>query len=323
VVGDEYNAALHLLEAAEALPEQDFIVRLLAIWKNTDFEYVDSMVESMRRQPCDLVTAPRDFDVTLAADVASKEAVRRVAALQGNSPELSRARLNPWGFIEAHAGAFDVRWHEPAPVYDKARRDAVLASTRGDPENEFFGREYGGSQYHFLLPYVPEGARVLDFACGSGLGSHLLAGKCSFVLGCDYLEPYLTRARERFPESERLPFVLGDGQSFVWEGGEAFDVVVSLHTLEHVPDDRAMIRTLAANLRPGGMLILELPLLCRRPLGRPVNPHHVGEYTVAEAEDLVALAGLDLVRGFGCSRGFKGPTETARDAVHLHAVKPV
>jgi len=321
-VGDEYNVAKRLLEAAELLPEQDFVVRMLAVWKNTVLAYVDSMVESMRREPCDFVTAPRDFDVTMAADVASKRAVRRISELKGDSQELNRARFTPWGYMEVHPEEFDVRWLEPAPTYDAARREAILAQHRCHPENEFFGRAYAGSQYHFLLPYVTEGARVLDLACGSGLGSNLLAGKASLVIGCDYMEDYLVKARERFPESARLRFVAGDGQTFVWEDGEFFDVVISLHTLEHVPDDRAMIRALAANLKPGGMLAMEVPLLAQRPLGQPINPYHMREYTIAEAEELVRHAGLEIVRRFGCTRGLMRGLETARDAVHLHAVKP-
>lgn len=321
-VGDEYNVAKRLLEAAERLPEQDFVVRMLAVWKNTDMEYVDSMVESMRREPCDFVTAPRDFDVTMAADVASKRAVQRVAALEGDSQEIHRARFTPWGFMELHPETFDVRWLEPAPSYDDARRDSILAQHRCHPENEFFGRSYAGSQYHFLLQYVPDGARVLDIACGSGMGSNLLARKASLVIGADYIEDYLVRARERYPESDRLRFVAGDGQSFVWDGGESFDVVVSLHTLEHVPDDRAMINSLAANLKPGGLLIMEVPLLSRRPLGRPINPYHIREYTLDGAQDLVTSAGFNIVRRFGCTRGLLHGPEIARDAVHLHAEKP-
>ena len=171
------------------------------------------------------------------------------------------------------------------------------------------------------MPHLPEGGKILDIACGSGRGSSLMAGKASLVVGCDYLEPYTAKARERFPENARLKFVTGDGQQFLWEGGEYFDAVVSLHTLEHVPDDRAMMRSLAANLRPGGMLFMEVPLLARRPMGVPINPFHLREYTIQEARDLVLGAGLEIVRGFGCCRGFVGPLEAARDAVQIQAMK--
>jgi ubiquinone/menaquinone biosynthesis C-methylase UbiE len=214
-----------------------------------------------------------------------------------------------------------VRWFEPAPVYDLKKREAILGSKRYHPENEFFGRDYAGSRYHFLLDYIPHGARVLDIACGSGLGSKLMASRASLVVGSDYLDAYIQAARERFPENERLQFIASDGQSFVYQGGQQFDVVVSLHTLEHVPDDRKMIRSLAQNLRPGGMLIMEVPILATRPMGVPINPYHLREYSVSEAVNLVESAELRIIRRIGYCRGFPVAIDKTRDAVQLHAVK--
>jgi SAM-dependent methyltransferase len=322
MVGDPYTVALRLLSAIEDFPDSSYVVRMLATWKGGDLDYVDALVHSMQQQPCDFVTAPRDFDVTMAADVGSAAAIRRIGEMTSDSPEVSRARFNPFGYMETHPESFDVRWLEPAPAYGASQRTKLLESRRCHPENEFFGRDYAGSRYHFLMPYVPAGAKVLDIACGAGYGSSLMAKKGASVVACDYLEAYVAKARERFAESEGLKFVHGDGQSFVWNGGEHFDVVVSLHTLEHVPDDRAMIRNLAANLKPGGLLIMEVPLLSRRPIGVPINPYHLREYSIEETEDLLAHAGLDIVRRFGCCRGFTSALKSARDAVHIHAVKP-
>lgn len=99
-------------------------------------------------------------------------------------------------------------------------------------------------------------------------------------------------------------------------------MVVSLHTLEHVPSDKAMMNSLARNLKRGGLAIIEVPLLARRPLGVPINPYHLREYTIEEACALVEGAGLTITKRIGCSRGFTGPIELARDAVQIHAVKP-
>lgn len=98
-------------------------------------------------------------------------------------------------------------------------------------------------------------------------------------------------------------------------------MVVSLHTLEHVPDDRAMICSLAANLKSGGVLILEVPLLSLRPVGTPMNPFHLRKYSPDEALNLIKLAGLKVVRQFGCCRGFTVDSSLARDAIQIHAAK--
>jgi hypothetical protein len=70
------------------------------------------------------------------------------------------------------------------------------------------------------------------------------------------------------------------------------------------------------------MAITEVPLLAKRPLGLPINPYHLREYSIEEACELVESAGLSITNRIGCSRGFTGPIEMARDAVQIHAVKP-
>jgi 2-polyprenyl-3-methyl-5-hydroxy-6-metoxy-1,4-benzoquinol methylase len=321
MIGDAYNVARRILDASDVFLDQTYVVRVLVTWKNMDLLLIDEMVRSMQDQPCDEVTVPRDFDVTMAADVASRAAIQRVSKLEGHTAEAHRARFNPFGYMETHPDQFVVRWYEPAPTYDQTQCGIILGAKRCHPENEYFGRDYAGSGYDFLLPWIPDGARVLDIACGSGYGSNILSKRASFCLGSDYLESYIKKARERFPETARLQFIQSDGQSFLWEGGEQFDVVVSLHTLEHVPDDRTMIRSLAANLKPGGLLILEVPLLALRPVGVPINPFHLREYSVPQVLDLVDSAGLHVLRKIGCCRGFTCSTEAARDAIQIHAVK--
>src|SRR5262249_22908052 len=141
LVDDPYNVCNRLLAAQQRLPEQPYSVRFVAMWKHGDLSYVDRMVADMAARPCDLVTVPKDFDVTMAADVASLDAMRRIGAVSGTSPEMSRARFNPWGYMEMHPVLFAVRHLEPAPSYDDERSAAILAERRRHPENEYFGRD--------------------------------------------------------------------------------------------------------------------------------------------------------------------------------------
>lgn len=41
--------------------------------------------------------------------------------------------------------------------------------------------------------------------------------------------------------------------------GESFDLVLCIHVLEHVPDDRAAIREIHRVLKPGGVAVLQVP----------------------------------------------------------------
>lgn len=322
-VGDTYNVCQRILEVQKHFPGQDFSVRVLAIWKHIDLDYVDRLVEKMQQHPCDLMATPRDFDLTLGADVASLKALEIVGNLPGNSQEIMRAKFNPWGYIEMHPEMFQVEYLEPAPVYTPEQCQQILGDKRCHPENEFFGRDYAGSRYHLIVESLSPGLRILDIACGSGSGSALLAEKAEFVLGVDYLEAYIKRAKERYPETERLKFMTGDGETFLYQGCEGqFDLVISLHTLEHVPDDQAMIKTLYRNLRPGGQLIAEVPLQSQRPLGVPINPYHLREYTKKQFIELVELAGFEITQQIGSCRSFYGKPEQARDAFQIHAIKP-
>lgn len=323
-VGDTYNVCRRIVAAQKSISDENFAVRVLAIWKHLDLDYVDRLVDRIRAGNCDAVLGPRDFDITFAADVATLGILEKIADLPGNSQEMMRARFNPWGYMDMHPESFRVEFFEPAPLYNFQRRERLLSSRGCHPENEFFGRNYAGSRYHFLQPFIPKGKKILDIACGSGFGSHLLSNGAEFVLGVDYLQSYVDLARGRYPEAPRLQFCVGDGQEFFYHGREEwFDVVISLHTLEHVPDDRKMLSNLHKNLRPGGLLVVEVPVLAKRPLGVPINPYHLREYHAGEFLDMVKGAGFHIKRTYGVCRSFYGAPEFMRDAVQVHAVKPV
>ncbi|WP_022654039.1 bifunctional glycosyltransferase/class I SAM-dependent methyltransferase [Aquaspirillum serpens] len=321
-VGNTYNVAKRLVEASiKFFPNQSFIVRVLCFWKNIDLKYVDLMVEQMANSSYDFVTGPIDFNITMCADIASIEKINEIADFEGDSPLINRARFNPFGFMDVNNQKYKVCYLEPAPKYSSEKVKQVLSSKRNHPENEFFGRDYAGSRYHFLIDYIPTGVKVLDIACGSGIGTNLISQKASFVLGCDYDSEYIKIAQDRFGHSEKMQFLRADGQSFLWEEGGFFDVIVSLHTLEHVPDDKKMLLALRNNLKDGGLLILEVPLLSNRPLGQPINPYHIKEYGFLEVHQLVEEFGFSIVRKIGCSRGFTTDANSARDAIQVHAVK--
>jgi SAM-dependent methyltransferase len=125
--------------------------------------------------------------------------------------------------------------------------------------------------------------RVLDVASGSGYGSALLRRAGCQVVAVDPDEGATVKSLQAGPavqaRGERLP--LRD---------DAFDSVVSIETIEHVPDPERFLDELRRVLRPGGLLVLTTPnAVYTKPVdGVPANPFHFREY---RAEELVALVG--------------------------------
>lgn len=142
------------------------------------------------------------------------------------------------------------------------------------------------SRYRFAAERL-EGRRVLDIACGSGLGADLLTQPGRTVIGVDVAADAAKVAAGRGLPGYHV--CLADGVRLPFRTG-AMDAVTSFETLEHVDADSAFLRELHRVLRPGGILILSTPnALVTQPVdGVPRNPHHVREY---EPEELRALLG--------------------------------
>jgi 2-polyprenyl-3-methyl-5-hydroxy-6-metoxy-1,4-benzoquinol methylase len=71
----------------------------------------------------------------------------------------------------------------------------------------------------------------------------------------------------------------------------AFDTVLCLEVLEHVPDPRGVLDSVAQVLRPGGVLILTVPHLSRL----HEEPHDYYRYTGYGLRALSTAAGLEVV----------------------------
>ena len=93
------------------------------------------------------------------------------------------------------------------------------------------------AQYESVLAYVEPGMRVLDAGCGEGTLSIMIAKKGAIVTGCDISKPNIENAVNYAKENNlsNINFVLGDAENLPFSDNE-FDLVVSSHVLEHLPD---------------------------------------------------------------------------------------
>lgn len=105
------------------------------------------------------------------------------------------------------------------------------------------------------VPLRPDHA-VLDFGCGTGLLGFSLLPRIGEMTLLDTSQGMLKEAKRKISDQDahRVRVILFDPESDHVPG--AFDLIVTLMTLHHIPEAEATVRMLARHLAPGGTLAL-------------------------------------------------------------------
>ncbi len=146
------------------------------------------------------------------------------------------------------------------------RMDATM------PFHDETRRAFHLERYRFAASFVA-GMAVLDVASGTGYGSGLMRRRgAACAVGVD-IDPRATAYARAVHGKEGARFVCADGARLPFRDASV-DAVVSFETIEHVPDDLALLAEFRRVIRPGGLLI------CSTPNQWPLDqaPHHVREY---------------------------------------------
>src|SRR3954451_23883879 len=126
------------------------------------------------------------------------------------------------------------------------------------------------ARYLFAAHFAP-GQNVVDLGCGVGYGTNvLLASGARRALGVDISETAIEHATGRYRGCE---FTVDDVTQPL--DLTAFGVRVCYEAIEHVTDPQALVRTLAADLPPGGLSLVSTPNGASPALP---NPHHLHEF---------------------------------------------
>lgn len=207
----------------------------------------------------------------------------------------------------------------------------------GDAESEVGSFEAGNTNTYY--PSMLSGTlrrcgfpeargRLLDIGCGSG---DLLAAVCEHLnasgTGLEMAEGSLGRARKRFPN---LEWILGRATASHIPTS-TFDAVTLIHVLEHFTEPLEALRTTFQRLKPGGLLVVEVPngefylsrtysVLFEAPktivapfyrlrkqivpfTARGFYPYHLTLFGPRTLGEMVKKAGFSIVqRGFATSR---------------------
>ncbi len=133
-------------------------------------------------------------------------------------------------------------------------------------------------EYHFSGKYGKDKI-ILDYGCGPGYGSEILANYAEKVIGVDIREKPLKYASEHY-RSNNLSFkIISPTYPHSFEN-QSFDIIVLSHVIEHLPNVRATLKELNRILKTNGKLIINTPNKKFRllPLQKPFNPDHKREY---------------------------------------------
>lgn len=160
------------------------------------------------------------------------------------------ARLDPLWAILAYRGKKFGRWElAEFLATGQSQVEAVLARAAA-------------------LGHPQQREAALDFGCGVGRLAPALSRSFGSYCGLDLSEQMVNRARELHRSRANCRFEVAADSSLGRFSDGHFDLVVSVYVLQHLTDRASVLDHLASLLRvlrPGGLLVVQLPGSIPRP----------------------------------------------------------
>ncbi len=112
------------------------------------------------------------------------------------------------------------------------------------------------------LGYPGDHRAVLDFGCGVGRLAPALSTGFETYCGVDISERMVAHARHLHASRPNCTFLVSSDDALQGMADASFDLVFTLYVLQHLPAPRSIVaylRSFLRVLRPGGLLLFQLP----------------------------------------------------------------
>jgi 2-polyprenyl-3-methyl-5-hydroxy-6-metoxy-1,4-benzoquinol methylase len=197
-----------------------------------------------------------------------------------------------------HFTSIDVRGTAGAIASDLGAEPGLLVTASGSDFTEFMRERYVPGTWSKIAEYehVPrytialslvKDKTVLDFGCGTGYGSALLAHAAKSVVGLDIDTAAIEWAKDTH-RNAGLTYLCQDdlGASLP---AASFDVITCFEMIEHVDHvtQKAVITSFARLLRPDGVLLISTPNPEVTKL-YGANPYHIREMDEEQLGELLS-----------------------------------
>lgn len=150
-------------------------------------------------------------------------------------------------------------------VEGQERTKSLLVSTIGFPATLIHGDTLVLDRWQWLRQRLGpgEGKRLLDVGCGTGaftIGAARM-GYRALGLSWDERNQRIARHRAALCRANTAEFEVCDVRRLDTRADlfSCFDVAICLETIEHILDDRKVVKDITRTLRPGGRLLLTTP----------------------------------------------------------------
>lgn len=140
-------------------------------------------------------------------------------------------------------------WDPKGPMRPLHKLNPVRLGYIRDETCRHFGRDP-------KAPQPLKGLSALDVGCGGGILSEPLARLGAAVTGLDPAPTHVTVARHHAERSGLAVDYRDETVELLRDRGEAFDLVLAMEVVEHVPDVPAFVAACGGVVKPGGLSIM-------------------------------------------------------------------